>query len=163
MWPKQASPTKPPSSQYKLNTKPRTFNKHRHNLQAKYIVHQQPMESVRIQLNWLHKLPNKVLLPLLKLNKILNHRVLNDVLCLEMHRKINWHNELNRHRICNDSYNPLLPTLLRRSQCQVPRKFLFNGYLLRREIFLARLDSQEHHNHSPRKSNILLRNRTVKL
>ena len=50
MWPKQASPTKPPSSQYKLNTfnKPRTFNRHKHNLQAKYFVHQQPMESVRI-------------------------------------------------------------------------------------------------------------------
>src|SRR5271170_6778156 len=56
MWPKLArAQIKPPSSQYKLNTfnkqpinKLRTFN--RHNLQAKYFVHQQPTESVRIRL-----------------------------------------------------------------------------------------------------------------
>src|SRR5277367_1147284 len=159
MEPKQARyQTKPPSSQFKLNT----CNRHQHNLQGKYSVHQQPMESVLTQLNWLHKLPNKVLLPLPKLNKILNIPVLNVVLFLELHLKTNWHNEPNRHRTCNDSYNLLDPTLLHRCQCQVLLKSLFNGYLLLHVTFLARLDNQEHLNCNPHKLNMLLRNRTGK-
>ena len=94
IWRKQANQTtKPPSSQYSNSTfkpsKPSKRNNSNKHLAAKLSVPKQPMESVRIQLNWRLKLLNKALLPLYKLNKILRHQGLRVVLFLELDLKIN--------------------------------------------------------------------------